>query len=242
MNDTKPTANAASTVVSTPSLTGRTPPGRRPGGARPRGRARPAPGRDRRRMPRGPRQRTAAKPTPSSASSDTAPGTSHAATSNPPPSGVASTRGPYSSTSAALISALLLPSAIRRRMNSRSRSATGEVETFSAVPHSTHITSSSTSGSVVFGSAARAGAATARTRSTASTIRTASAYPRALVSAGPRGRCPMVKTVASQATNGGSIPLARFGTGRKGRGASKYANHGRCAARRRGIHARRLWW
>ena len=43
--------------------------------------------------------------------------------------------------------------AIWRRMNARSWSATVEVETLSAVPHSTHITSSSMSGSEACGAA-----------------------------------------------------------------------------------------
>ena len=69
-------------------------------------------------------------------------------------SGSASTRGPYSATSASLISALVLPSLISPAMKSRSWSATADVETFSAVPHSRHITSSSMSGSEARGSAA----------------------------------------------------------------------------------------
>ena len=40
-----------------------------------------------------------------------------------------------------------MPWAISSRMKARSWSATAEVETFSAVPHSRHITSSSMSGS-----------------------------------------------------------------------------------------------
>ena len=101
------------------------------------------------------RHRRASSETPSAASATSAPGTSHAVRSKPLLSGTASTSGPYSSTSAALISSFVIPSAIRSRMNARSWSATGACEMFSAVRHSTHITSSSTSGSVVFGSRRR---------------------------------------------------------------------------------------
>ena len=57
-------------------------------------------------------------------------------------------------------------------MKSRSWSATSEVETFSAVPHSRHMTSSSMSGSEARGSAApAAGASSARASSAASSAR-----------------------------------------------------------------------
>ena len=49
-------------------------------------------------------------------------------------------------------------------MKSRSWSATSEVETFSAVPHSRHMTSSSMSGSEARGSAAPAAGASERER------------------------------------------------------------------------------
>ena len=61
-----------------------------------------------------------------------------------------------------MISAFVRPSAISPAMKSRSWSATSEVETFSAVPHSRHMTSSSMSGSEARGSAAGAAGAARR--------------------------------------------------------------------------------
>ena len=52
-----------------------------------------------------------------------------------------------------------MPCATSPAMKSRSWSATSEFETFSAVPHSRHMTSSSMSGSEARGVAAAAGAA-----------------------------------------------------------------------------------
>ena len=128
MNETKPTAKAATTVVSTPPLTGRSaassasrrrassgssagPAGVRGAGGRAR--------RQRRAVSSDERERRRAP-----ASTGHEPGRR---ASKPPSSGSASTRGPYSATSASLI--CCLGPALRRsarRMNARSWSATAE--------------------------------------------------------------------------------------------------------------------
>ena len=82
-----------------------------------------------------------------------APGTSQAVRSKPDFDGSARTSVPYWATSSSLIWSLVLPAAISLRMKARSRSACGEKERLRAVPHIGHITSSSTSGRVVFGGA-----------------------------------------------------------------------------------------
>ena len=157
------------TVVSTPPLTGRRSRARRRAAARRRDRA--LGGRRRSRAgaragasaaPRAPRR--APRAATSSAGHD--PGGDVEA---PSPRARRGRPAPYSSTSAALICALVLPCGDlladerallvgdRRRWRRRA-----------AVPHSTHITSSSMSGSDAFGVAASAAAPTEQQRSTAS--------------------------------------------------------------------------
>ena len=144
------------------ALRGRSGPGRRRGARPPRVRAaarRRGAAVRRRRAARRQRRRPIAIAT--AASRIAATGTSQAVRSKPDFGGSASTSVPYWATSASLISSLVFPAAIWRRMKARSRSACGAPERLSAVPQIGHITSSSTSGSVVLGSG---GAAPSRAR------------------------------------------------------------------------------
>ena len=184
MNETKPTANAATTVVSTLSaarITGRSGRGRRRG-------ARTATGSAGVRLPaRWRRQRSAARAMPATAEQDARPGTSQAARSKPSSSGSASTSSPNSATRRALISSFERQSAISRSTSSRWRWACGaSVASASGVPHTGHITSSSTSPSVVCGHcAAAAGAERAPARRAAAASARLTRPPRA--AAAPRG-------------------------------------------------------
>ena len=133
MNDTKPTAKAATTVVSTPPRRlrrARSPAVERGQLASSRrassGSSARAPRRPARRAAR--RQRRGAIATPTSASdarADRARGRRRGRSR--PRRASPSTRGPYSAASARLICAFVVPSAIRRRMNARSRSATARL-------------------------------------------------------------------------------------------------------------------
>ena len=209
MNETKPTANAARTVVSTPPLIGRRRPGRRRGGGGPRGRASgPLGGAG--SSPRRPRQRSAATPTPSSAISDSSPGTSHAATSKPPPSGTASTlravlldqRGLDRGLALALGDppADELPLAV-------GDGGGGDVERGAALDAHHLVLDVGQRGLRLGGE--RRGSQQEREQQSEREPHAIQRIPLRLDSGEPRGRCPMAKTVASQATNGGSIPLAR---------------------------------
>ena len=161
MKETKPTAKAATTVVSTPPLTGRTPPARRRGGARRRGRA-PGPAAaglalasGALRRPR--RQRRAVSTTSASrAERDERPARARRRSRSRRRRARPARAGRTRRTSSALICAFVLPCAISSAMNvallvCHLRTS----ETFSAVPHSRHMTSSSMSGSEARGAAAR---------------------------------------------------------------------------------------
>ena len=222
MKETKPTAKAARTVVSTPPLIGgRRRPARRRAGAR------------RRRRAAGPRRgpawhggaisapRARRRSTPASTKRI---GTSHAVRSKPLCGGSASTPGPNSSTSASLTSCLSLPSAICLRMNARSWSATVLVETLSAVPHSTHITSSSMSGSEACGAAP-----VANTSSSAASAAILTPSPPAAAAAsrpatpGPPGRGAGRRSAPggrSRTSRGRRASRSGRPTARRGRGGS----------------------
>ena len=168
MKETKPTANAARIVVSTPPLIGRRRRARRRGAGRRRG-------------PAGPEPAAGAAPSAVAAGSRVAApaargehherergearrgsGRSRRRGRSPSPPARRARAARTRATSASLTCAFVLPWAMRSAMNSRCWSATSEVETLSGVRHSRHITSSSMSGSEARGCCAEAAAGAAR--------------------------------------------------------------------------------
>ena len=208
MNDTKPTANAARTVVSTPPLIGRGRPCRRRAGGGPRGRARARP----RRAPssRRPRQRSAATPTPSSAISDSS------ARDEPGRHVEAAALGHGEHLRPVLLDqrgldlglALALgdppPDELALAVGDRRG---GHVERRAALHAHDLVLDVGQRGLRLGGE--RRGSQHEREQQSEREPHDVQRIPRPVSLRGPRGRCPMAKTVASQATNGGSIPLAR---------------------------------
>ena len=181
MNETKPTAKAAKTVVSAwPAASGsirrRTAPGPRRGAARRRCSARRSRlARRRRRRARAGASAAAAPPAARRSPATTATGTHQTARLKPLSCGLARMPGPYVRSSSARICCLVRPRAMSLRIATRSWSARSDSAMFSGTLHVSHITSSSTSLNDARGGAASAAPGPARATPAARPRRRASA-------------------------------------------------------------------